>query len=113
MGLVIRIYDINSPNDFKVSIKKGDTAYPLDSGYIEYDTIYSGGTTQIELTNITYPSGKTENFDFNTQYWIKITDITTDRYIIENIYLHDQIAFSDCQCSPPIILSAECYTNKL
>jgi len=109
MGLVIRIYDISSPNDFKLSIKKGVTAYPLDSGYLEYDEIYSGGTTQIELT--TYGE-TTDILEFNTQYWIKIVDLVTNRYIIENIYLHDQIAFEGCECAPPIILTAECFIDE-
>lgn len=114
MGLVVRLYGIVSPNPFKVSIKKGDLPYPLDNGYEEYSTTYSGGTTQIELAyyRIVPPGLKTEGFLFNQQYWVKITDLVTDRYIIENIYTNDQIAF-ECSCTPPLILSVECFLGDL
>ena len=114
MGLVIRLHGIVSPNSFKVSIKKGDSPYPLDSGYYDQYTTYSGGTTQIELTyyRIVPPGLKTEGFSFNKQYWVKITDLVTGRYIIENIYTNDQIAY-DCMCTPPLILSLECFLGEL
>lgn len=109
MGLVIRIYDIASPNDFTVSIKKGDTAYPLDSGYYPCgDTVYSGGTEMITISGYTIPPGsKYTAILFDSQYWIKITDTVTDRYIIENIKTDNQSAFG-CGCTPPIILSLDC-----
>lgn len=105
MGLVIRLYGIVSPNDFTVSIKAGATPYPLNSGYVQYNGTYLGGTTQIEI------SGRT--FSFNTQYWVKITDTITHRYIIENVFAHDQSAFADCMCQAPTILTADCYLDEL
>ena len=52
MAIVVRLYNINSPNNFTVSIKEGNSAYPLLStiDYTEYGT-YSGGTTEIDITD--------------------------------------------------------------
>lgn len=105
MGLTIRLYGIVSPHDFTVAIKSGSTPYPLSSGYVNYGGIYSGGTTQIEITGST--------FSFNTQYWVKITDVVTKRYIIENIFVNNQVAYVDCMCDAPVILSADCYIDEL
>lgn len=105
MGLIVRLYGIVSPHDFTVSIKSGVTPYPLNSGFVQYNGTYPGGTTQIEI------SGRTFNFD--TQYWVKITDEVTNRYIIENVYLHNQAAYIDCVCDPPEILTVECYLDEL
>jgi len=104
-GVVLRLYGIVSPHNFRVSIKQGGTAYPLTSGYVNYNGIYSGGTTQIEIT------GRT--FNFNTQYWVKLTDVVTGRYIIENVYINDKIAWADCNCTAPLILSVNCYLDDL
>jgi len=115
MGLVIRIYDIVSPNDFTVSIKKGDTAYPLDSGYYPCgDDVYSGGTEMITISGYTIPPGSKETLLlFDTQYWVKIVDTVTDRYIIENIKINNQAAFGDCDCTPPLIISLDCDLTSL
>jgi len=113
MGLVIRIYDIASPNDFTVSIKKGDTAYPLDSGYYPCGS-YSGGTDLITISGYTIPPGtKYTILQFDTQYWLKLVDTDTNRYIIENIKINHQAAYADCNCTPPIITSLECDVGDL
>ena len=114
MGIVIRIYDIASPNDFTVSIKRGDTAYPLDSGFNPCGGTYSGGTEQISISGYTVsPGTKYTSLQFDTQYWLKLVDTVTDRYIIENIKINNQIAYADCDCSPPLIVSVECYLDEL
>ena len=83
MGLNVRIYDIVSDGPYSIRYKSGANPYP------EYDnttfTLYGTGltATSIELTGLT----------FDTQYWIKMTDQTTGRYIIKNIYTHDSKAF--------------------
>ena len=113
MGLVIRIYDIASPNDFTVAIKKGDTAYPLESGYYPCgDTIYSGGTELITISGYTVGSTYT-TLEFDTQYWIKLIDTDTNRYIIENIKTNNEVAFAECNCTPPLITSLECDIDNL
>jgi hypothetical protein len=83
MGLNVRIYDIVSDGPYSIRYKSGSNPWP------EYDnttfTLYGTGltATTIELTGLT----------FDTQYWIKMTDQTTGRYIIKNIYTHDSKAF--------------------
>jgi len=83
MGLNVRIYDIVSDGPYSIRYKSGSNPWP------EYDnttfTLYGTGltATTIELTGLT----------FDTQYWIKMTDETTGRYIIKNIYTHDSKAF--------------------
>ena len=86
--LKINVTNIQSKNPFTVSYKLGRSAYPLDSGYTQYNGTYSGGTTTVEIIG---------NFSFGETYWIKISDtIYTDRYIIENIYLNNQVAYQNC-----------------
>jgi hypothetical protein len=83
MGLNVRIYDIVSDGPYSIRYKSGSNPWP------EYDntsfTLYGTGltATSIELTGLT----------FDTQYWVKMTDETTGRYIIQNIYTHDSKAF--------------------
>ena len=83
MGLNVRIYDIVSDGPYSIRYKSGANPYP------EYDnttfTLYGTGltATTIELTGLT----------FDTQYWIKMVDETTGRYIVKNIYTHDSKAF--------------------
>jgi len=111
MGLVIRIHDIASPNDFTVSIKKGDTAYPLDSGYYLCGS-YAGGTDLVNISGYTAGSTYT-TLEFDTQYWIKLIDTDTNRYIIENIKTNNEVAFAECNCTPPLITSLECDIDNL
>ena len=89
MGLLkINVTNIQSPNPFTVSYKLGSSAFPLDEGYTQYNGIYSGGTTEVDIVG---------NFNFGEEYWVKINDtIYTDRYIIQNIFLNDIIAYNDC-----------------
>ena len=94
MGLNVRIYDIVSDGPYSIRYKIGSNPWP------EYDnttfTLYGTGltATTIELTGLT----------FDTQYWIKMTDQTTGRYIIKNIYTHDSKAFP---CYDTICFSVE------
>lgn len=99
MGLVIRLHDIASPNQFKVYYKQGISPYPMNSGYSLYGT-FSAGTTTVNVSGIT--------INFNSNYWFKIEDQTTGRYIIENIETNDPIAYMDC-CPQPVSLGAVCY----
>jgi hypothetical protein len=92
MGIIIRLYGIVSKNSYTVSYKKGFTPYPITSGF----TVYRTGCTETELIIYDLPLVS------NTQYWFKLTDETTmdgtiaERYIIENIYLDDKLAYSGC-----------------
>lgn len=99
MGLVIRLHDIVSPNQFKVYYKQATSPYPMNSGYVMYGT-FSANTTTVNISGIT--------INFNSNYWFKIEDQTTGRYVIENIETNDAIAYSNC-CPKPINLNAICY----
>lgn len=99
MGLVIRLHDIVSPNQFKVYYKQATSPYPMNSGYSLYGT-FAAGLTTVNISGIT--------INFNSNYWFKIEDQVTGRYIIENIETNDPIAYMDC-CPQPIGLGAVCY----
>lgn len=99
MGLVIRLHDIVSPNQFKVYYKQATSPYPMNSGYSLYGT-FAEGITTVNISGIT--------INFNSNYWFKIEDQVTGRYIIENIETNDPIAYMDC-CPQPIGLGAVCY----
>jgi hypothetical protein len=122
--LRVNITNIVSPNPFKVSFKSvvgDDSAYGMFTGYTyyhngtDYSTYaacpsYPAGTTSIEISS--------NELDFNSNCWVKIEDTVTKtmlsdgteipRYIIENIYLHDPIAYQSC-CPQPVALTAVCY----
>ena len=125
--LRVNITNIVSPNPFKVSFKSvvgDDSAYggfTVTTGY----TYYHNGTDYSSYNTCpTYPAGTTSveissnGLDFNSNCWVKIEDTVTKtllsdgteipRYIIENIYLHDPIAYQSC-CPQPEALTAVCY----
>jgi hypothetical protein len=125
--LRVNITNIVSPNPFKVSFKSvigDDSAYggfTVTTGY----TYYHNGTDYSSYNTCpTYPAGTTSieissnGLDFNSNCWVKIEDTVTKtmlsdgteipRYIIENIYLHDPIAYQSC-CPQPEALTAICY----
>lgn len=83
MGLKIRLYNIVSSNSYTVRYKSGNSAYPEndDSSFI----FYNSGLT---VSNI-----EIDNLMFDTQYWFKIIDETSNRYIIKNINTHSSVAF--------------------
>jgi hypothetical protein len=86
MSLQLRLHNINSDNDFIVSYKSGNTLGDVTNGFILYDR-YDGGTTGLTISGVT--------LEFNTKYWIKIQDEDNGRYIVQNIYTHDE-CYYDC-----------------
>lgn len=119
MGLLIRVYDIQSPNDFDLSIglspygpftslSNPNTAngswpssnsrnyrdYPIYVG--DNDPTVNGGTP--DPSEIVF-----HDIEFDTQYWLKLEDRVnvvnlcdgdnTPRYIVENIYINDSKTF--------------------
>lgn len=104
MGLNIRIYNVDCPNDFRLSYRiaptPGDETI-ISTGYTLYtgDTstgIYPKSTSRNYYDNPIILSGATfDNIFFDT-LWIKIHDTVTDGYIIENIKIHSESYFSDC-----------------
>ena len=121
MGLVVRLYDIVSPNKFNLSIGTSPYGYfkkiegPEVNGAWPSSNVRDYMSNPICMTNDdpTVPppgSGTTcENIvselEFDTEYWIKLEDNVNDidvhendlrsRYVIHNIYIHDSKAF-DC-----------------
>jgi hypothetical protein len=85
MSLNIRLYNINVQNTFTVSFKSGLTLGNPDTGFTFYNT-YPPRTTDITISD---PS-----ITYGTQYWIKIFDTVTERYIIENIFMHEECYYS-------------------
>lgn len=98
MGLNVRLYNIVSDGPYSIRYKSGANPWP------EYDnttfTLHASGLTSstVEITGLT----------FDTQYWFKMTDQTTGRYIIKNIYTHDSKAFS---CYDTICFSVDVVCN--
>jgi hypothetical protein len=85
MSLNIRLYNINVQNTFTVSFKSGLTLGNPETGFTFYNT-YPPRTTDITISD---PS-----ITYGTQYWIKIFDTVTERYIIENIFMHEECYYS-------------------
>lgn len=112
MGLLIRIYDVVSPNDFDLSIglspygpftrlgtyeSSNNRNYRLEPIYIgDNQPLIMGGDP--DHTEIVF-----FNIEFDTQYWLKIEDRVnvidecernlTPRYIVENIFINDSKSF--------------------
>jgi len=61
------------------------------NNFILYDT-YNSSTTNLTISGIT--------IDFDTQLWIKIVDDVTNRYIIENINIHESCYYNCYDLSP-------------
>jgi hypothetical protein len=83
MGLNVRLYNITNDGTYSIRYKSGDSPYPETNN--STFTLYA---TSLTATTITIT-----NLSFDTQYWVKMTDETTGRYIIKNIYTHDSKAF--------------------
>jgi hypothetical protein len=105
MGLVIKIKNILSTNNFKLFYRVGRTPgssfeQSSTSWGTQYGGIFSGGTDLISIDLI--DSGIDTN-PYSKQYWFKILDDLNGSFIIENIYVHDEIFYSelciDCRLS--------------
>mgnify|MGYP000211112001 CR=1 FL=1 len=84
MGLNVRIYNIISNGNYTIRYKSGNNPYPVetDSTFTLLGS-YTPSTTEITISGLT----------FDTHYWVKMTDTTTGRYIVQNIFTHDSKAF--------------------
>ena len=84
MGLNVRIYNIISNGNYTIRYKSGNNPYPVETNStFTLLGSYTPSTTEITISGLT----------FDTQYWIKMTDNTTGRYIVQNIFTHDSKAF--------------------
>ena len=77
MGVSIRLINISGSTSYSV-------AYST-SPYGSFTTALTGTTSTATISGAP--------FEFDTQYYIKLTDLVTNRYIIENIYIHDSKAY--------------------
>ena len=128
MGLVVRLYNINSPNDFDLSV--GLSPYgpftPLgtysSSNNRNYNTspIYIGDNDPEVVNGDPSPSEIVQyNLEFDTEYWFKIEDNVnvinfcegnnTKRFIVENIYIHDSKTF---ECYDKMNFSLDYYCEQ-
>jgi hypothetical protein len=130
MGLVVRLYDIVSPNDFDLKI--GLSPYAFDNPNLEntewwkINDPYSSNpwpksTERNYRTHPIYIYGGDNDpeydLEFDTQYWIRIEDKTNviglcdgnnnPRFITENIYIHDSKTF-ECYDKINFSLSYQC-----
>ena len=77
MGVSIRLINISGSTSYSV-------AYST-SPYGLFTTALTGTTSTATISGAP--------FEFDTQYYIRLTDLVTNRYIIENIYIHDSKAY--------------------
>ena len=128
MGLVVRLYDIVSPNDFDLKI--GLSPYAFDNPILENtewwkingpnsNNSWPASTERNYRTNPIYINNDDIEYDleFDTQYWIRIEDKTNvidfcdgnnkPRFITENIYIHDSKTF-ECYDKINFSLSYQC-----
>lgn len=132
MGLIVRVFDIVSPNDFDLSIglspygpftkldgPRPDNSWPnsTDRDY-RTEPIYIGDN-EPEVVNGIPPSSEVIFYDleFDTEFWLKMEDKVnvidvcennqTPRYIVENIYIHDSKTF-ECYDKINFSVSYEC-----
>jgi len=72
MGLNVKILNITYENTYSLRYKSGDYPYPenINSTF----TLYGTGLTDSSIT--------LTGLSFDTQYWVKMTDDVTGRYII-------------------------------
>jgi hypothetical protein len=96
MALIIELKDINFQNNFRVYYKINNTPGP--NTHIDGYTLLNGTyTPQTNLLNINILN--IDNNPYGKQFWFKLLDLVTNRYIIKNIFIHDKI-FYDTICEP-------------
>jgi hypothetical protein len=102
MSLKVKLYNIINDGPYSIRYKTGTNPYP------EYDNT----TYTLYGTGLTDPSVILTGLSFNTQYWVKMIDETTNRYIVKNINTNDSKAFP---CYDTICFDTEfdCVTKEL
>lgn len=104
MGLIIKLKNIYSVNDFKLFFDVGRTPGSVSqqkditwgTQYYGGDSIggvFSGGTTTITIDLM---DEDIDNNPYGKQFWFKILDIINGNYIIENIFIHDFEFYESC-----------------
>ena len=107
MGLVIRLHDITGfSTNYKVEFKTGATpnsvtSWQTYSNNNTTNTLNLSGTTNDSYYNPTnWPNQRNPevfpNQYNNLKFWVKITDNSSNNYVIENINIHEKEYYSDC-----------------
>ena len=78
MGLNVRLNNLNVPNNFTVEYSKND-----NTNYLYFGGTYSSATTSVVITNL----------EFNTTYYIRITDIVDNKSAVTIVYTHESKIF--------------------
>jgi hypothetical protein len=83
MALNVKICNIVADNPYSISYKSGSNPYPEDDDatFVLFGTGFTATTLTITGLSV------------DTQYWIKLNDDVTDRYVIKNIYSYDGMLF--------------------
>lgn len=110
MGLKVEIKNIQISNNFKVFYKIGETPGSFSEQSSDtWGTQYNGGTSVNGIFSSTINQITIDLIDENLvkppysetlygkQFWFKLYDVVTGRYIIENIIIHQKI-FYDNKC---------------
>ena len=79
MGLNVRLCNISCDNDF-------DVEYTISgySGSFTFVGTYTQGTSEVII----------ENLDFDTRYFVKITDKITGQYVTQTIITNNELCFN-------------------
>lgn len=96
MGFKIKLRNISVTNDFRVFYRKGRTPgsstiqsgdWEINGGIFVGDFVSSVNSVDIDI----------ENIEYGSQYWVKILDVVTGSYIIENVYVHEFEFYRFCE----------------
>jgi len=104
MGLVIKLKNIQSVNNFKLFYKVGRTPGSSSSqSSISWGTQYTGSPSvggifneSVTTISIDLISQGIDLNPYNKQYWFKILDVVTGSYIIENVHIHEYEFYDRC-----------------
>ena len=90
MGLNVRIYNVTFTHNYKVEYRTNTY-----TGTYTFHSFQSAGASNVTIGNL----------EFDTLYYVKLTDLITGQYVITQIVTHDS-KFYDCYDRINFILSA-------
>lgn len=96
MAFKIKLRNISVTNTFRVFYRKGRTPGSVAAQSADWSTNggfyvgeYPSSTTSVDIT--------VSNVEYGSQYWVKLLDMTTGSYIIENVYIHEFEFYRFCE----------------
>jgi len=105
MGYIsVKLTDIEIDGFFKVFIKHNVAPYPKTGDtWTDYGLLLDIDSYDGSIINEMILSGDTYDFEYGEVYWIKIQDIdNSEKYIIKNVKINDEIAYRFAIPSPSI-----------